>query len=78
MIFMIDKMLSSPNWQLAIGNRQFFLFLHRLARLLHLPLELLDLDQVTGIERQRRVVTIRLMRTETSVMRFLASCLHRG
>src|SRR5690349_16118186 len=51
--------------------------LYGLARLLHLTLEFLDLYQVTRIERQRGVITVRFVRTETTVLRFLASRLHR-
>src|SRR6185369_15073159 len=52
-----------------IGYRQarVFCLLHCLARLLHLALQFLDLDQVTGIERKRRLITIRLVPVEAAI-----------
>src|SRR5260370_19851169 len=44
---------------------------------LHFALEFLNLNQVLRIERQRRIIAIRLVRAETTVGCLLASCFHR-
>src|SRR5437763_2688422 len=55
------------------------LFLTRVlaARLLHLALQPLDLNQVLRVERQTWVVAVRLVRAEASVGGLLAARLHR-
>src|SRR2546421_7897259 len=50
---------------------------HLLPRLLHFSFQLLDLDQVPWIERQRRVVAVRFVGTETAIEGFLSPFLHR-
>ena len=47
------------------------------ARFFHLALELLDLNQVLRVERQRRVIAIRFVRAEATVGRVFATRLHR-
>src|SRR5882724_5497763 len=51
--------------------------IHFPAGLLHFSLQPLDLYQVTRIERQRRVVTIRLVCAEASISSFFATLAHR-
>src|SRR2546429_5939033 len=49
---------------------------HLLPRLLHFSFQLFDLDQVTRIERQRRIVAVGFVRTETAIEGFLSSFFH--
>ena len=48
------------------------------ARLLHLALQTLDLDEVLRVERERRVIAVRLVRAEAPGLSFLAPLLHGG
>src|SRR5207244_13304642 len=49
---------------------------HLLPRLLHFSFQIFDLDQVTRIERQRRIVAVGFVRTETAIEGFLSSFFH--
>src|SRR5205814_7412312 len=46
------------------------------ARLSHLALKLLDLNQVLWIERQRRIVAIRFVRAETTIRGVFSARFH--
>src|SRR6185369_24775 len=49
---------------------------HIARRLFHLALQLLDPDQMLRVERQRRVITVGLMRAEATIRRVLTTLLH--
>src|ERR1044071_7316696 len=57
--------------------RPLFISAELLARLLHLALKALDLDEVLRVEGERRVVAIRLVRAEAAGGHLLAPRLHR-